>query len=80
MSSRILPKCRKCGKQVAIISYGVYRKTVVDPGAVFIIPDADGDEFVRIDGSKMRGREADGGTLGAEPVYRLHRKTCGGRK
>ena len=80
MSHRVLPKCRKCGKQIAIMSYGVYRSTIVDPGAVYILPDQHGEEFIRIDGSKVRGREVDDGTLGAEPVYRMHRKTCEGRK
>ena len=80
MKNRLLPKCRKCGKQIAIISYGIYRKTVVDPGAVYIIPDQDGEDYVRIDGSKVRGREAEDGTLGDEPVYRMHRKTCRGRQ
>ena len=73
-------KCRKCGKQIAVIEWGLYRKTVVDAKAVEVIADPEGEDFVRFDGSKVRGREAEDGTLGAEPVYRMHRKTCRGRQ
>ena len=74
---RDLPKCRKCGKEIAIISYGIYRKTVVDPGAVMVVADPEGIEYVRIDGSKLRGREVefDSGEI-SEPAYRMHRMTC----
>lgn len=68
--------CRFCGKKIGIITWGVYRKVVVDAAAVFVVPDAEGEEFVRIDGSKVRGREAEIGTIGAEPAYRIHRKSC----
>ena len=68
--------CRFCGRKISIITWGVYRKIVVDAEAVDVVPDEFGEEFVRIDGSKVRGREADIGTLGAEPAYRIHRKTC----
>ena len=68
--------CRFCGKKVCIITWGVYREIVVDAEAVDVVPDPEGEEFVRIDGSKVRGREAEIGTLGTEPAYRIHRKTC----
>ena len=68
--------CRFCGKQIAVITWGVYRKVVVDAAAVYVVPDPDGEEFVRIDGSKIRGREAEIGTIGPEPAYRIHRKNC----
>ena len=68
--------CKWCGKKIGIINYGVYRKAVVDAQAVDVIPDPDGEDFVRIDGSKIRGREAPAGTIQTEPAYRLHRKTC----
>ena len=68
--------CRFCGKKVCIITWGVYRKIVADAEAVDVVPDPDGEEYVRIDGSKIRGREAEIGTLGTEPAYRIHRKTC----
>ena len=70
--------CRWCGKKIGIITWGVYRKVVVDAEAVDVVPDPEGEEFVRIDGSKMRGREAPMGTIQAEPAYRPHRKTCTG--
>lgn len=70
-------RCRKCGREVAVITWGVYRKILVDAEAVDVVPDQHGEEFVRIDGSKVRGREAEIGTIGTEPAYRPHRKTCG---
>ena len=70
-------KCRFCGKEVAVITWGVYRKAVVDAEAVDVVPDPEGEQFVRIDGTKMRGREAEIGTVGTEPAYRIHGKTCG---
>ena len=69
--------CRKCGKPVGVIEWGVYRKVLVDAEAVDVVPDPHGEEFVRIDGSKIRGRAAEPGTLQTEPAYRPHRKTCG---
>ena len=69
--------CRKCGKPVIVISWGVYRSILADAEAVDVVPDEYGEEFVRIDGSKIRGREAEIGTLQTEPAYRPHKKTCG---
>lgn len=69
--------CRICGKPIGVITWGVYRKVVVDAEAVAVVPDPDGVEYVRIDGSKIRGREAEPGTLQTEYAYRPHRKTCG---
>ena len=72
--------CRKCGRKIAIIEYGVYRKSVVDPTAVMVIADPDGEDFVRIDGSKIRGIPVPyESTEQAEPAYRMHWKTCGGK-
>ena len=59
--------CRFCGKPIAIITWGVYRKAIVD---------AAGEDFVRIDGSKIRGRVAEPGTIQTEYAYRPHGKTC----
>ena len=70
-------KCRKCGRPVFVITWGVYRKVLVDAEAVYVVPDPEGETFVRIDGSKIRGREAEIGTVQAEPAYRPHRKSCG---
>jgi len=72
-----ISNCRKCGRPVCVITWGVYRKVLVDAEAVNVVPDEMGEEFVRIDGSKIRGREAEPGTIGTEYAYRPHRKTCG---
>ena len=71
--------CRKCGKRIGIIEWGIYRKSVVDPSPVMVIPDPDGEDYVRIDGSKVKARPAsyENTEPGAEPAYRQHRKTCG---
>ena len=71
--------CRFCGKPVSIITWGVYRKVVVDAEAVMVRADPDGEEFVRIDGSKVKAVELpfmpeNGGT--GEPAYRMHGKNC----
>ena len=70
--------CKFCGKKVGIITYGIYRKIVVDDEAVEVVPDENGEVFVRIDGSKVRGSEVAPGTIqaGSEWVYRPHRKNC----
>ena len=70
-------KCRKCGKPVSVITWGVYRKVLVDAEAVNVVPDPEGLEFVRIDGSKIRGSIAKPGTLQTEYAYRPHVRTCG---
>lgn len=81
MKGESFKNCRFCGRKIGIITWGVYRKIVVDAEAVEIVPDAEGEEFVRIDGSKVRGRERDMKSLDdmgrAEWAYRPHRKTCG---
>lgn len=70
-------RCRKCGKPVGVITWGIYRSVVVDAEAVDVVPNEYGEDFVRIDGSKIRGLEAEIGTQGTEPAYRPHRKSCG---
>ena len=68
--------CRKCGKSVAVIERGLYRKILVDAEAVLIAPDTSGREYVRIDGSKIKGLEvAYDSVVNAEPAYRPHK--CG---
>lgn len=69
--------CRICGKPIGIITQRIYRKIIVDAEAVSVVPDPKGEDFIRIDGSKIRGREAEPGTLQTEYAYRPHRKTCG---
>ena len=70
-------KCRKCGKPVSVITWGVYRKVLVDAEAVNVVPDPEGFEFIRIDGRKIRGSIANPGTLQTEYAYRPHARTCG---
>ena len=70
-------RCRICGRPVGVIEWGIYRKVIVDAEAVEVIADPYGEEFVRIDGSKVRAREAEPGTIGYEYAYRPHRRTCG---
>lgn len=69
-------RCRFCGKEIAIITWGVYRKVVVDAEPVWVLPDAEGEEFVRIDGSKIKARKADPAEDKPEPAYRIHRMSC----
>ena len=72
-----IKKCRFCGKDVAIITWGVYRKAVVDAAAVMVEANPEGEDFVRIDGSKVKGFEVDFISDGkAEPAYRMHRFSC----
>ena len=68
-------KCRKCGKEVGVITWGIYRKVVVDAEAVWVKADPEGEEFVRIDGSKVQAREA-GQMEEGEWAYRIHRRNC----
>lgn len=70
-------KCRICGKRIGIITQGIYRKVVVDEEAVEVIADPEGETFIRIDGSKLIGKEAAPGTIGPEWAYRPHRRSCG---
>ena len=78
---QIYHTCKKCGRRVNIITWGVYRKVLVDAVAVEVIADPEGEDFVRIDGSKVRGFEAAiDCELPTEIAYRMHRKTCRGEK
>ena len=66
--------CRECGRPVAVIERGLYRKILVDAEAVMVAPDTSGREYVRIDGSKIKGMEiAFDCNLVAEPAYRPHK-------
>ena len=77
IKGQISQRCRKYGKEIAVITWGVYRKAIVDAEALEVVADPEGEEFIRIDGSKVRAREAEPGTIGYEYAYRQHRKTCG---
>ena len=76
-------RCKFCGKPIDIITWGVYRKAVVDAEAVMVRADPDGEEFIRVDGSKVRGipmeifepLQYDLNPSEFEYVYRPHR--CG---
>ena len=72
--------CRYCGKQVAIITWGAYRKIVVDAEAVMVEANPEGTDYVRIDGSKVKAFEVDfiSDSGRAEPAYRPHRWSCRG--
>ena len=74
-----LKRCRACGKMIGIITEGIYRKVIVDAEAVEVVADRYGETFVRIDGSKLIGREIEVGEIqaGAEWAYRPHRRSCG---
>ena len=69
--------CRKCGQMIDIIEWGVYRKIVVDAVPYYVIADPDGEQFVRIDGSKVMAKEMPFETDGTEPAYKPHK--CGDR-
>lgn len=68
--------CKKCMRMVKVISWGAYRSVLVDAKAVEVIADPEGEDFVRIDGSKVMAREAKPGDIGFEYAYRPHRKSC----
>ena len=68
--------CRECGRPVAVIERGLYRKILVDASPVDMFPDEHGEEFIRLDGSKMRAVPADrwdDDRKEAEYVFRPHR-------
>ena len=79
----IFLKCRNCGAQVAVIERAIYRKILVDAEAVPVRVSSKGNEFIRIDGSKVRGipmeifepLQYDLNPSEFEYVYRPHR--CG---
>lgn len=68
--------CRICGKKIGIISRGLFRRVIVDAEAVWVDADPEGEEFIRMDGSKVQAREA-GPLESGEYAYRPHRKKCG---
>ena len=67
--------CRKCGNKIGIITWGIYRKEIVDATAVMVVPDPEGEQYLRIDGSKLMAKEMPFETEGTEPAYKPHR--CG---
>lgn len=76
-----MKSCRKCGKLIGILSRGLYRNVVVDASGFEVVPDPEGEEFIRIDGSKVRAKildRYDDDTVEAEYAYRPHK--CGGSR
>lgn len=71
--------CRNCGRPIGIITERIYRKIIVDAAPMAVTPDPHGDEYIRADGSKMRGIPApldiEHANEPAELVFRVHR--CG---
>lgn len=71
--------CKKCGRPIDIITQRIYRKIIVDAAPVLVVPDPYGDEYIRVDGSKMRGKIApldlEHASEPAEGVFRVH--SCG---
>ncbi len=71
--------CKFCGKPIGIIESRIYRKIVVDASPVEVFPDENGEEFIRLDGSKVKAILADrwdDDRKEAEYVFRPHRWTC----
>ena len=72
-------RCRKCGRPIAVITKRLYRKIIVDAAPVLVNPDKHGDEYIRLDGTKMRGVPApmdlENSNVPEEGVFRVHR--CG---
>ena len=67
-------RCKYCRKMIGIIRTRPYRKIIVDADAHLIVPDPLGEIFIRIDGSKVRGRDAEMTETGY-PAYKPH-KNC----
>ncbi len=65
--------CRKCGLMIDIITTGIYRKTVVDAVPYYVAPDPEGEQFLRIDGTKIQAKEMPFEKEGTEPAYKPHR-------
>lgn len=73
MKNKPMKICRKCGQMIDIIEYGVYRKAIVDAVPYYVLADPEGEQFLRIDGSKIQTKEVPFETAGTEPAYKPHR-------
>ena len=70
-------RCRFCGKKIAVIERGLYRKVVVDAEVVYVAADPLGEEYIRPDGSKVLALEiALDSTVPGEWAYRPHQWSC----
>ena len=70
---RDMKVCRHCGQMVDVIECGIYRKILVDAVPYYVMADPDGEQFVRIDGSKLMAKEVPFETSGTEPAYKPHK-------
>lgn len=73
MKNKPMKICRKCGQMIDIIEFGVYRKAIVDAVPYYVLADPEGEQFLRIDGSKVQEKEVPFETEGTEPAYKPHR-------
>ena len=76
-----IKRCKFCGKPIAVIECGLYRKVVVDADVVEVIADANGEEYIRFDGIsggkiKARPTEPLDDMTAVEWAYRPHRWSC----
>lgn len=80
MKASGIRNCRHCGEKVMIIEWGIYRKVLVDAESVNVAVDPEGQEYIRIDGSKVRGYAAPIDMPGTEVAYCPHSRSCGFEK
>ena len=79
MKTTTVKICKKCGKKIFILPQRMYRSITVDAEAVPVVADPLGDEFIRVDGTKVKARalKFEEEAPGEEYAYRPHRWTCG---
>ena len=77
MKASAIKNCKHCGQPVMVIEWGIYRKVLVDAESVNVRPDPHGEEYVRIDGSKVRGFAVPIDEPNTEPAYCPHARSCG---
>ena len=69
-------RCRHCGKMIGIIKKWPFGKIIVDADTKFVFPEPDGEIYIRINGTKMRGTEStrwDDDRVEDEAVWKPHR-------
>ena len=77
MRASAIRKCRHCGRKVMIIEWDIYRKVLVDAESVDVRPDPEGQEYVRENGTKIRGFAVPIDEPNTEPAYCPHARSCG---
>ena len=77
MKASVIKRCRHCGEKIMIIEWAPYRKVLVDAEAVNVRTDPSGEEYVRIDGSKVRGFAVPIDVPNTETAYCPHSRSCG---